>query len=477
MAIAGTPIESARSEMPKSQRLRRELIPPQVLMQSIGTIAPAATLIFVISEMGTTAGVAMSGAVIVGGVICLGLAVSISYLAQRVPSAGGYFAWTSRVLGARVGLAVGLTQVFIGLGIGLNIGYIGQVIHDQLNAAYGVAIPWWVTLVVIVVATRFLVWRGVKLSGRAIFALGTLELTTLVVLGVWGFFDPGPGGGTVSIFSGVPAGGNFFLAVTFAIFFFAGWEGAGPVAEEAHQPRSAIPRAMIFSLVILLVVYTAGSMGVTAGWGTSHFASFGTGAALPTFTLAHKFWAGAWVVLLLVLLNSVVAYALAGTLVVTRVLYAMARAGVLPRWLDHLSPKYGTPDRAILVELLTMIALGLILGATLKPNMAFFTYALAGTICLCVVYAMGNLAVAVYFRRHERPAFRIVPHVIVPIITTVALGYTVYTSFHPFPSYPIGAGVWWALGWLIFVVVVALTVGRRAVGRLLDPEGDKIEQA
>jgi amino acid transporter len=464
--------------MPARERLRRELVPPQVLMQAIGTVAPAATLIFVIGGLGVAAGVAMSGAVLIGGFICLGLAISIAYMAQRVPSAGGYYAWTTKVLGARIGLAVGLTQVFIGLGIGLNVGYIGQVIHDQLNQAYGWSIPWPVTLIVIVVATRFLVWRGVRLSGRAIFVLGTLELTTLVVLGLWGFFEPGPGGGTLNIFSSnIPAGGSFGLAVTFAIFFFAGWEGAGPVAEESHQPRTAIPRAMIYSLLILLVVYTLSSMGVTAGWGVHKFASFGTGSAPPTFDLAHKFWHGAWVLLLLVLLNSVVAYALAGTLVVTRVLYTMARAGVLPKWLDHLSPKYGTPDRAIAVELVTMIALGLILGAWLHPDKAFFTYALAGTLCLCVVYAMGNVAVALYFARTERAAFRIIPHAILPIITTLALIYTIYKTVSPFPSYPIGAGVWWAIGWLIFAGVLAVVVGARAIGRLLDPEGDAVEKA
>jgi amino acid transporter len=475
-----TPSESSASQVqPQGARLRRELVGPQVLMQAIGTIAPAATLIFVIGQLGATAGVDMSGTIILGGAICLGLAVSISYIAQRVPSAGGYYAWVAMVLGGRLGLAVGLTQIFIGLGIGLNIGYIGQVIHDQLQAAYGWSIPWPVTLIVIVVATRFLVWRGVKLSGKAIFALGMIELVTLVVLGLWGFFEPGPGGGTLNIFSSaaIPAGGSFFLAVTFAIFFFAGWEGAGPVAEESHQPRSAIPRAMILSVVILLIVYTAASLGVTAGWGVQHFSSFGTGSAPPTFTLAHRFWSGAWVLLLLVLLNSVVAYALAGTLVVTRVLYSMARAGVLPSWLNHLSPKYGTPDRAILVELITMIVLGLVLGAWLQPNMAFFTYALAGTICLCIVYILGNVAVAVYFRQREREAFKVVPHIIIPVITTVALAYTIYKSVSPFPSYPIGGGVWWALGWLIFVGIVAFAVGRRAIGQLLDPEGDRVEKA
>jgi amino acid transporter len=470
--------EQAEGPMPQSGLLRRELIPAQVLMQAIGTIAPAATFIFVIGGLGAAAGVLMSGAVIIGGLVCLGLAISISYLARRIPSAGGYYAWTSAVLGARVGLAVGLTQVFIGLGIGLNIGYIGQVIHDQLDQAYGWSIPWPVTLIVIVVGTRFLVWRGIKLSGKAVFWLGAVELLTLVVLGVWGFFHPGPGGGTLNIFSSgaIPAGGSFFLAVTFAIFFFAGWEGAGPVAEEAHQPRSAIPRAMIWSLVILLVVYLAASLGATAGWGTDHFQAFGTGDEPPTFTLAHEFWHGAWVVLLLVLLNSVVCYALAGTLVVTRVLYAMARARVLPTWLDHLSPSYGTPDRAILVELTIMIVLGLSLGAWLGPDMAFFTYALAGTLCLCAVYAAGNLAVAMHFVRTERAAFRPVPHLILPIITTGALAYTVYKSVSPFPDYPIGGGIWWAIGWILVVVIAAVTVGGRAVGQLLDPEGDRVEQ-
>jgi amino acid transporter len=90
---------------------------------------------------------------------------------------------------------------------------------------------------------------------------------------------------------------------------------------------------------------------------------------------------------------------------------------------------------------------------------------------------MGNVAVALYFARDERAAFRVFPHVILPVITTVALIYTIYKTVSPFPSYPIGGGVWWAIGWLVFAGVVAAVAGKRAIGRLLDPEGDTVERA
>jgi amino acid transporter len=455
-------------------KLQRELRLPQVFMQSLGTIAPAASLIFTIQLMAQYAGVSTVLALIVGGVVMIMAAVSISDLARRVPSSAGYYAYVTEAIGPRWGLGTAWMELIYMVAAALNAGFISEIIEGQLKSNYSFNLPWQVTFVVIIIATRFLVWRGVKLTGKALVILGSIELSVLLILGLWGFADPGHGGVQVgnALSTHVPKGGDFALAVVFAIFFYAGWEGAAPVAEETQNPRRNVPIAMIGSLVLLLVVFVISVWGTMVGWGTDRLASFASAAALPNFTLVHHWWHGAWIILLLVLLNSVVCFALCGTLVATRMMYGMSRVGVMPSWLNSVDSRYGTPHRAIAAELVMALVVGLVMGTIFGPPEAFFIYGLAATLLYIAVYIIGNAGVMMFFLRKARQDFNIFKHAIFPIVSAAGLVYVFYKTISPFPAYPVGAGIWWALGWAVVGVILALAFGNRARGKSLLPEGD-----
>ena len=61
--------------------------------------------------------------------------------------------------------------------------------------------------------------------------------------------------------------------------------------------------------------------------------------------LGHKFWGGAWVIVLIALFNSAIAVAIACTNSATRFLYGMARTGVLPHRLTDDPPPLPHADR------------------------------------------------------------------------------------------------------------------------------------
>jgi amino acid transporter len=455
-------------------KLQRELRLPQVFMQSLGTIAPAASLIFTIQLMAQYAGLSSVLALVIGGVVMIMAAVSISDLARRVPSSAGYYAYVTESIGPRWGLGTAWMELIYMVAAALNAGFISEIIENQLKSNYSFNLPWQVTFVVIIVATRFLVWRGVKLTGKALIILGSIELSVLLILGLWGFADPGHGGVQVStaLSTTVPKGGDFSLAVVFAIFFYAGWEGAAPVAEETQNPRRNVPIAMVGSIVLLLVVFVISVWGTMVGWGTDRLASFASAVALPNFTLVHQWWHGAWIILLLVLLNSVVCFALCGTLVATRMMYGMSRVGVMPSWLNSVDPRFGTPHRAIAVELVIALVVGFVMGTIFGPPEAFFIYGLAATLLYIAVYIVGNAGVMLFFIRKAREDFNVLKHVVFPVVSAAGLVYVFYKTVSPFPAYPVGAGVWWALGWAVFGIILAVVFGNRARGKSLLPEGE-----
>ena len=64
-------------------------------------------------------------------------------------------------------------------------------------------------------------------------------------------------------------------------------------------------------------------------------------------------------IVLLALLNSIIAAAIAGNSAATRVWFGMARSGSLPRALAKVHPKYKTPVNGVKLQILLTFAVGL----------------------------------------------------------------------------------------------------------------------
>ena len=110
------------------------------------------------------------------------------------------------------------------------------------------------------------------------------------------------------------------------------------------------------------------SWGLLTGWGTNRLPGFINSQENPTFVMARGYWGGAWVIVLLALLNSVIAAAIAANSGATRVWFGMARSGSLPRVFAKVHPKYKTPVNGVKFQIFLTFVGGLGLGWWIEPK-------------------------------------------------------------------------------------------------------------
>src|SRR5437899_11623057 len=92
----------------------------------------------------------------------------------------------------------------------------------------------------------------------------------------------------------------------------------------------------------------------------------------PWDGLASKVWGPFAILVLLAIINSAFANSNAGANAATRVGYALARVGILPRVLASVHPRFKTPYIAVHVQGALGIAVALTLGLVLGgPLLAF----------------------------------------------------------------------------------------------------------
>jgi amino acid transporter len=439
---------------------------PAVIMQGVTHIAPAFAVLLSLQFAVQQAGVTAPLTYLAAFVVVLLLAVTLAQLARHLPSAGGYFTFVSRTVSPRTGFLVGwIYFLYSPLATGVVLTALGSVLEGELKAQYNIDIYWWIWLIVGVVIVGFLVIRGVELAARTMIIGGVIEIGIVLVLSVWGLFAPGSGGTNVSGFNpaNIPNGNGFFLAVVFTIFTFTGWEASASLGEESRDPKRNVPRGIIGSAIILGAFLVVSSWAETIGWGTAKVASLSNSSELPSFVLAHRFWHGAWLILGLALLNSVIAGSIAYTSVTSRMWYAMARAGALPKALGAVHPESKAPVNAILANCGITLVVALLMGSILGSFNQFVFYGIGLTFALIFVYGMANLGAFLYYRRERRAEFSYWLHVIFPVLSTVALLWIGYKTIHPFPAAPNNWAPIIVAGWFVAGLVVLLIM--RARGR------------
>lgn len=427
------------------------------VMQAITHIAPAIAALFFTAVVVGFAGVAAPLAYVIGLLIVLMLGSALVQLSKHMPSAGGYYTYVSRAIHPRAGFLTSWMYIFYSpLAGGPIYGFFGFLLAGELKANYGVNVPWlwWVCILVGAPLIAFLQYRGIKISARAMLVLGGLEMLIVFVLGIWGFFDPGPGGSAFAVFNPGNAASlsGFALAVVFSVQGLTGWEAAAPLAEETRDPRRNIPRSVVVSIVIIGAFLVLMYWGQLVGWGTSNASGLAGSSELPALVLAHRFWGGAWVIMMFAFLNSTLAVCLATANVGTRMWYGMARNGSFPKALARVDPVHKSPVNAILVQLALSLVVGIGVGIAFGADVSFyFVDGLILVLAVTTVYIMANIAVFMFYRRERRAEFNPLVHVVFPLISSAALIYAVYKSFFPGPGSPyqwspVVDGVWLLIG-------------------------------
>jgi len=459
---------------------------PSIFMQSLTMVAPGIAALFYTPVVVAQAGLAAPLAYPIAFVIVLLTAIVLAQLARAVPGAGGYYNYVSRGINPPAGFLVSwLNIIYAPLVLGAVTVFGGYVISSSLSWT-GAAADWFPLAfgIVIVSIVAGIQYMGVQLSGKTLIITGGIELILVFLLGLWGLANPGPGGlnfqpfnpGNASSISGL------FIAAVFAIQAFTGWEGSAPMAEESENPTRNVPRALIGSVLLFGIFIVIVQWGVMIGWGTDRFADMAKpGIELPGITLAKQFWGGAWGVLLLMLVSSVIAVSIACANVSTRMWYRMGSDGAFPKWFGKVHPERKTPVNAIIAQWLLAIATAVVLtaiaysatpadagGQTLTvayQNQYYIDGYMIGYVVL-IIYTMGNIAAWRLYRRERKSEYSFWLHTLFPILSTLGMVAVLLFSLGIIGGDPLGihgptlpaapfnyavifVGVWFIVGLLL----------------------------
>jgi amino acid transporter len=437
---------------------------PEVLFQSITHMAPGAAVAFSILVAVQFAGPALPLAVVFALIACTLVANSIGQLAKQMPSAGGLYTYMSRALGKRAGFMTGWAFLLFAPMIAPLLFLIfawatEDVVKNDLDADIG----WWPWVLVAAAIVFVLTYRDVRLSTGAGVILGLFEIAVFAALAIWmilsnaehlGLQAFDPTNAEAGTFNGI------FKGMVFTVLAFIGFEAAAPLGEEARRPRWTVPRAVVLSAIGIGIFYVLCSYAWVYGAGFSSFVDQATGNANPWRALATVFWGGGWVLIFFAIINSAIANANAGVNAGTRVIYAMARNGVLPQVFARTHPRFRTPHVAIVLNVVGGAVVALLLGWKWGPITAFTIIATAITIVVIVIYMAVCLGSIVYYWTQKRAEFNIWLHGVFPVLGAVAFAFPLYYQYNPLPAYPIRYANWAAIGWLVLGAIALVWVER-----------------
>ena len=130
-----------------------------------------------------------------------------------------------------------------------------------------------------------------------------------------------------------------FQGMIFCLLAFVGFEAVAPLGEEAREPRRTIPRAVIWSAVLVGLFYVFNYYAATVFFGPDRMTEFYTfNEGDPWGFMADEVLPIGGLLVVFAILNSCLANANAGATAATRSLFAMGRATLHPALVRGRAP-------------------------------------------------------------------------------------------------------------------------------------------
>ncbi|MFN2460723.1 MAG: amino acid permease [Candidatus Velthaea sp.] len=387
-------------------RLRRVLGVPGLTAVGLGTMLGG---IFTTIGAGmNAAGPGVIASFVLSGVACVLVALCYAEFAAMVPVAGSAYTYAYATLGEFVAWIIGWDLI---LEYGISVAPTAAAWSGYVQAflgGYGIALPEWarvahlafahggidvphsqidVPAIAVIVAIALLLAAGIKESSSANTLFVAVQLVAIVVflIALAGAVSP------AHLTPAFPRGGGGVLAGAALVFFaYIGFDTVTVASEEARRPERDVPRAVVGSLVVGMVLYLAIAV-VTAGivpWQTID-ANAGMADAVKhagnARWLAAVVFAGAFAGTTTVMLTSLLGQ--------IRIFYVMARDRMLPPLVARVDPRTRTPVGA---TLMTGALVALLAGVI--PLEALLALVNIGTLSAFTIVCVGVLVL-----RRRRP--------------------------------------------------------------------------
>jgi amino acid transporter len=397
------------------------------------------------------------------------VACTFAMLVSRWPIEGSIYQWSRRLMGTSFGWFAGwaymwtlvIAMATVALGAA---GFIANVAGIEAPTGTQRAV---IALVILLLGT------AVNLVGRQalkIFMSASIvaEVIGSLGLGTWlllfhrtndlGVLTQGGAAGTGPGY--LSLSGPFLLAVAFIGFSFVGFESAGAIAEEVHEPRKNLPKSVIFSLTFIAVVVMYSSLAIILAIPDLGAVAQGKVADPVYETLTTALGTGIAKPVEVLFVIGFLASFLALQTSASRVIWSYARDGALPgsTVLSRLSAGAKLPTAAILVTTVIGAALFLLSNVATDVYTLMVNFTTGGFYLAFLFPLVG--AVVVQLRHRWVPG----PYSLGRLSLPVALAATVWAVFEFLNiSWPRQVYPQRYLDWSVWIFIVVLGVVGAAV--------------
>ncbi len=392
------PVEQARTESAGSgSGLQKALNAWELTAIGIGCIIGVGIFVLPGVEAAKHAGPGIILSFVIAGITCAFTAFSYAELASMIPISGSAYTYGYVAFGELLAWIIGWDLVLeymvsaslVAIGWSSYFNNILQILGVELPR-YLLSSPFAdqpgiinLPAVAIVFIISTVLITGIKTSARLNIIMVTIKLAaiTLFILLTARHVNPAnwhpfmPFG-----FSGV------MTAASIVFLAFVGFDAVSTAAEETKRPERDLPIGIIASLAIASVLYIAVSAIMT---GIVQYNRLGVADPLNLVLNTLKMpWASALVSVAAVTgISSVLLALLLGQ---PRIIFSMARDGLLPQWLASVHPRFRTPHVATALTGLSVATM-----AGLLPIHVVAELASIGTLFAYLIACSGVLVLRV----------------------------------------------------------------------------------
>ena len=462
------------------ERLRKGALGPlDITAATMANIGPAMSFYFGFGFLAFSTGLASPLVIIVAGIAIALLGNTLSEFTKVLPSAGGFISFVGKTFGG--GTAV-TTALMTGAGyiaamasvIAISGGFF-QYALQYYNVGGLKSVPWFIWTLIFLAFGAIMMIRGISISTRIAGLFFAFEMIVMLIVAVvalikfhssitFGPFEP------KNIHNGLS---GLSLAFPLAIYLFIGWENSAALAEETDNPRKNVPRAVFTSIAIMVSAYTLFAFATVVGF-KNNIASL-SGATVPFLNVAHGVIGAFLFFAILAGLTSTLGALIAGTNSQARLIFNAGREGLLPKFIGKVDERRRTPINALLVFLtLSLLIIGIwglghIFGGSatsgsMSATNFFFESSTFGTILVLLVYALSNMALPFYYKKHHPDLFNAFRHAVLPLIGLAVIGVPIYWLAKPGQATPYDWFPWVALVYIVVAAVYSVFLVKRDPG-------------
>lgn len=386
---------------------------PALARNRLGTLAIASLVVSAVAPVSVMAaatpvifavhGSATPASYVIAGILFAVFSVGYVAMSRHMVNAGGFVAYVAKAMGPTAATATAAVTLLFYLAALVAFYAIAGVVAA---GTFGLNISaYWVTFAGIAIV-GVLGYLGIAVNVKLLVILLTVEVASLGIVDIALLVQGGPQGYSLAGFDpAVVMGSGFGVALLLSMTCYSGLEATVVFSEEARDPLRTIRRAIYVSLGFVTGFYAVTSWLITVHVGPDAVQSMA--AEDPAgffFAVVHDTMGPGFTRFLEFLVaTSFLALFVGFQSMISRYVFALARAGALPRRLGATKGGSGNPAAASLAVTGT-IAVVLLVFTLAGADPVTITYSWLvglGTVGLLAVLSLVSVSILIFFSRQK----------------------------------------------------------------------------